>query len=210
MRLADLRARLQEPVAPKPLASRALALGLLVLLLLVLKLAIVDPVLDAQRSSNEALAEAFAQLARLQRIAATKPALEKMAAKLAGEIGSSDAFLRADTEALAGAALQQRLRALTEAQGIAPGEIQWGAEQAGKGLGRISVRVQMSTTLSHLYRLMQSIETGTSPLLFLDNVDIQSTGGQQPDPQKEMPLSVSFECYGYWLPASGLPAKAAP
>jgi len=207
-----LASRLRQPVALKPLAGRALALALLLLLLPAVKLAVVDPAIEAQQDSNAALAQAAGQLARLQRIAAAKPELEKLAAKLAGDIGSSDAFMRADTEALAGAALQQRLRGLIAAEGIAPGEIQWGAEQADKGLGRVSVRVQMATTLAPLYKLMETIEGSNSPLLFLDNVDIQASSGFQPgqDPQHETPLSVTFECYGYWLPSSGLPAKVAP
>ncbi len=199
-----------RPLAPGSLASRLAAIALAVAVALLAKAAVLDPALQAQRQTTEALGQAAAQLARLQAVAATKPRLEALAARLERDMGRSDAFLRADTEALAGAALQERLRSLAGSEGIALGAMQWGAEKAENGLGRVSVRVQISTSIGPLYALLAAIETGTPPL-FIDDIDIQGPPGPQPDhAYQPVPLSVSFDCFGYWLPPAGGAAKAAP
>ena len=188
-------------------ASRLGAILLLLGVILLAKEAVIDPIIDSLDQSRQAIDEAQVRLARIKAVAATKPQLEAVAAKMATDIGQSDAFMRADTEALAGAALQERLRNLTSAQGITVGAIQWAGGKTESGLGRISVRVQVMAPLGPLYALLGSIET-TMPLLFIDDIDIQATATGDPgQPLQEGPLSVSFDCYGYWLGPEGAPPK---
>jgi general secretion pathway protein M len=188
-------------------ASRLGAILLLLGVILLAKEAVIDPIIDSLDQSRQAIDEAQVRLARIKAVAATKPQLEAVAAKMATDIGQSDAFMRADTEALAGAALQERLRNLTSAQGISVGAIQWAGGKTESGLGRISVRVQVMAPLGPLYALLGSIET-TMPLLFIDDIDIQATASGDPgQPLQEGPLSVSFDCYGYWLGPEGAPPK---
>ena len=188
-------------------ASRLGAILLLLGVILLAKEAVIDPIIDSLDQSRQAIDEAQVRLARIKAVAATKPQLEAIAAKMATDIGQSDAFMRADTEALAGAALQERLRNLTSAQGISVGAIQWAGGKTESGLGRISVRVQVMAPLGALYALLGSIET-TMPLLFIDDIDIQATATGDPgQPLQEGPLSVSFDCYGYWLGPEGAPPK---
>lgn len=188
-------------------ASRLGAILLLLGVILLAKEAVIDPIIDSLDQSRQAIDEAQVRLARIKAVAATKPQLEAIAAKMATDIGQSDAFMRADTEALAGAALQERLRNLTSAQGISVGAIQWAGGKTESGLGRISVRVQVMAPLGALYALLGSIET-TMPLLFIDDIDIQATASGDPgQPLQEGPLSVSFDCYGYWLGPEGAPPK---
>ena len=199
------------PSAPRLTARQwASRLGAMLLLLGVILLAkegVIDPILDSVNQSREEIADAATRLSRIKAIAATKPELEAQAAKMMSDIGQSDAFMRADTEALAGAALQERLRTLTSAQGISLGAIQWAAGKTDSGLGRISVRVQITATLGPLYALLGSVES-TMPLLFIDDIDIQSTAGSDPgQPVQDGPLSVTFDCYGYWLGPENAPAK---
>ena len=199
------------PSAPRLTARQwASRLGAILLLLGVILLAkegVIDPILDSVNQSREEIADAATRLSRIKAIAATKPELEAQAAKMMSDIGQSDAFMRADTEALAGAALQERLRTLTSAQGISLGAIQWAAGKTDSGLGRISVRVQITATLGPLYALLGSVES-TMPLLFIDDIDIQATvGGDPGQPVQDGPLSVTFDCYGYWLGPEGAPAK---
>jgi len=190
--------------------SRLAAVLLLVAVILLLQQAVVDPILQSLQESRDAIADAATRLSRIKAIAATKPELEKLAAQMASDMGHSDAFLRADTEALAGAALQERLRQLTGAQGISLGAIQWAGGRTESGLGRISVRVQVTTTIGPLYELLGQVEA-TMPLLFIDDIDIQASGSSDPgQPQQAGPLSVSFECYGYWLGPEGAPPAAPP
>ena len=188
-------------------ASRLGAILLLLGVILLAKEAVIDPIIDSLDQSRQAIDDAQVRLARIKAVAATKPQLEAIAAKMATDIGQSDAFMRADTEALAGAALQERLRNLTSAQGISVGAIQWAGGKTESGLGRISVRVQVMAPLGPLYALLGSIET-TMPLLFIDDIDIQATATGDPgQPLQEGPLSVSFDCYGYWLGPEGAPPK---
>ena len=199
------------PSAPRLTARQwASRLGAILLLLGVILLAkegVIDPILDSVNQSREEIADAATRLSRIKAVAATKPELEAQAAKMMSDIGQSDAFMRADTEALAGAALQERLRTLTSAQGISLGAIQWAAGKTDSGLGRISVRVQITATLGPLYALLGSVES-TMPLLFIDDIDIQSTAGGDPgQPVQDGPLSVTFDCYGYWLGPENAPAK---
>ena len=199
------------PSAPRLTARQwASRLGAILLLLGVILLAkegVIDPILDSVNQSREEIADAATRLSRIKAIAATKPELEAQAAKMMSDIGQSDAFMRADTEALAGAALQERLRTLTSAQGISLGAIQWAAGKTDSGLGRISVRVQITATLGPLYALLGSVES-TMPLLFIDDIDIQATAGGDPgQPIQDGPLSVTFDCYGYWLGPENAPAK---
>jgi len=188
-------------------ASRLGAILLLLGVILLAKEGVIDPIIDSLDQSRQAIDEAQLRLARIKAVAATKPQLEAVAAKMVTDIGQSDAFMRADTEALAGAALQERLRNLTSAQGISVGAIQWAGGKTESGLGRISVRVQVMAPLGPLYALLGSIET-TMPLLFIDDIDIQATATGDPgQPLQEGPLSVSFDCYGYWLGPEGAPPK---
>jgi general secretion pathway protein M len=196
-------------LSARQVASRLGALLLLFLAVVMVKSMVVDPILDSLQESRASITEAAARLSRIKSIAATKPRLEELAAKMASDMGQSDAFLRADTEALAGAALQERLRQLTSAQGISLGALQWDADKTATGLGRISVRVQVTTTIGPLYELLGSVET-SMPLLFIDDLDIQGSGsgpGDPGQPSQPGPLSVSFECYGFWLGPTGGPAK---
>jgi general secretion pathway protein M len=188
-------------------ASRLGAILLLLGVILLVKEGVIDPILDSVNQSREEIANAATRLSRIKAVAATKPELEALAAKMMTDIGQSDAFMRADTEALAGAALQERLRTLTSAQGISLGAIQWAAGKTESGLGRISVRVQITATLGPLYALLGSIES-TMPLLFIDDIDIQATQASDPgQPTQDGPLSVTFDCYGYWLGPENAPAK---
>jgi general secretion pathway protein M len=188
-------------------ASRLGAILLLLGVIFLAKEGVIDPIVDSLDQSRQAIDEAQLRLARIKAVAATKPQLEAVAAKMVSDIGQSDAFMRADTEALAGAALQERLRNLTSAQGITVGAIQWAGGKTESGLGRISVRVQIMAPLGPLYALLGSIET-TMPLLFIDDIDIQATASGDPgQPLQEGPLSVSFDCYGYWLGPEGAPPK---
>ena len=69
------------------------------------------------------------------------------------------------------------------------------------------MRVQITATLGPLYALLGSVES-TMPLLFIDDIDVQATAGGDPgQAAQDGPLSVTFDCYGYWLGPEGAPAK---
>ncbi len=190
----------------RKLASRAAALAILLALIITLKSFIFDPALASLSQTHEAIAAAQDQLARLQGIAAEGPKLAQLEASLRQQLEHSPVFLRGNTEALVGAALQEKLRGLVASQGAAVSAIQWSSSKAENGFSRVAVRVQLTTTIRPLYLILASIETA-SPLLIVDDLNIQAqpTGTDPVSMSREIPLSVSFECFGYWSAEKATP-----
>jgi len=183
----------------KSLVNRVAAIALLLALLFAIKSYALDPTMDSLRQYDEAIAGAQDQLSRLEGVAAQAPKLREAEAALRQQLDQSPSFLRGSTEALVGAALQEKLRGLITAQGMAVNAIQWSSTKGDAGLSRVAVRVQLMTTLRPLYLILASIETA-APVLIVDDLEVQAQA-TNPDPAaatKEVPLSVSFECYGYW------------
>jgi general secretion pathway protein M len=190
------------------LARRLLALGLLLVPVAAVWALAIAPALSALEESDRTIAQAAAELARLRTIAGQRPALVAAAAQMRAEVGRGGAFLRAGTEALAGAALQQQLQALLAQQGIGAASMQWqGRRQEGQP-GLVSVRLQAATTLGSLVRLLAAIDRSV-PLLAVDEITIQAQPGASPaGGAGESPLSVSLECSAAWLPPAPATAKA--
>jgi general secretion pathway protein M len=111
-------------------------------------------------------------------------------------------YLTGRTDALAAAALQDRVHALISNQGGALESVQPIPGVEEQGLIRVTLRVQMSGTTDTLFDILYALEAGT-PVLFIDNVDIQSRAqaGQQGEAQSEAAppasLSIAFDLSGY-------------
>jgi len=193
------------------LARRAGALAILLALLLAFKSYVVDPAIGSWRQSDDAMSAAQDQLARLEGIAAEGPKLKQIENTLHQQLEHSPVFLRGNTEALVGAALQEKLRALVSAQGVAVSAIQWSSSKSSNGFSRVAVRLQMMASVRTLYLVLASVET-TTPLLIVDDLDVQaqSTGSDPASGSKDTPLSISLECYGYWSAEGGNLSGAAP
>lgn len=196
---------------PKGLVGRAGALVILLCALGLVKLAIFDPIADSLQYYSDTIADADAELSRLTRLAGMQAKLDAATVSLEGQVEHSGSFLRADSAALAGAALQQRIKNVVDSQGALLNAIQWLGSKEGSGLDRVAVRVQMTATIGPLYRVLRSVESA-SPALFIDDIDItaEPAPGDPGASSQATPLSVSFECFGYWLSAKAEPAKAVP
>ncbi len=196
---------------PKGLLGRAGAVTLLLCALGLIKLAIIDPITGTLQYYSDTIADADAELSRLTRLAGMQTRLDAATASLESQVEHSGSFLRADSAALAGAALQQRIKDAIGAEGALLNAIQWSGSKEDNGLDRVAVRVQMTATVGPLYRVLRAVE-GTPPALFIDDIDItaEPTAGDPGASAQATPLSVSFECFGHWLSTAAAPAKTAP
>ncbi|HTO85829.1 MAG TPA: type II secretion system protein GspM [Methylomirabilota bacterium] len=176
-----------------PWLSRLAALLLLAAVIAALDVFVVEPLTAAYARTDQAIEEARELLARYDRLGAARD-------DLAG-----------GTDALAAAQLQGRLKTLVESSGGTIGSMQTLPTVSEQDLKRVAIRLEMSAPLLPLLRVLQGLETGV-PLLFVDNMDVQSRliqlGGTD-DAQQEPVLAVGFDVYGY-LPPAAPAAQAQP
>ena len=187
-----------------PWISRLAALLLLAAVIAAGYLWVADPVLAAHRRVDESIAETRDLLGRFEKLAAARPSLEAQAAAVEQTPAATAYYLAGETDALAAAALQARVTALVEGSGGALASIQTLPSQAEEGFTRIAIRLQLSSSIESLVRILHGLETGV-PLLFLDNLEIQAPGASYAgaDPEfANQPLTVAFDLYGYLAPGA--------
>ncbi len=189
--------------APHLLARRVLALSLLAALLGTGYLLLIAPVAAERALNAESIADDRDLLERLDRLAAMRSGLAARLDAVRRQQAAQAFYLTEATDALAAAELQERVRAVIAGGGVTLRSIQILPAQDEEGFRRIAIRVQVSTALEGLFEIAYALET-TKPLLFIDNVDVQSrmvrqtTTGPAPDPM----LAVTLDLYGY-RPAEG-------
>lgn len=124
---------------------------------------------------------------------------EARIAALTRRIEESELYIRAETEALATAAIQQRLTRLAELNGAHLLTVEDLPARPGDGGLRIALRADIAATTDRLAALLYDLEADR-PYLFVEALDIRSrsSGSRNEQPQ---PLSVRLEVAGYMLPA---------
>jgi general secretion pathway protein M len=192
-----------------PWLSRLAALLLLAAVLAAGYMWAVEPIMAAHARADLAIAETRDLQARFARLAAARSSLEAQAAAVEKTPAATAYYLAGETDALAAADLQARVTTLVESSGGALASIQTLPSQVEEGFTRIAIRLQMSSSIEALVRILHGLETGV-PLLFLDNLEVQAPGAAYAgaDPSfAQQPLIVSFDLYGFLPPAV---AEAAP
>jgi general secretion pathway protein M len=134
---------------------------------------LVEPILIGYRETDQAIEEVQEQLLHFQRLAAMRPVLARQLEQLAAVQGSETYYLSGGTDALAAAALQDRVSALIDGNGGRLLSIQPLLGVDEEGFKRITVRVEMTATIEPLFETLYALETGM-PVLFVENLDIQS------------------------------------
>jgi general secretion pathway protein M len=186
-----------------PLISRMLALALLLGLVLLVAVVGVLPFAQSARTTGEALEFNRGMIARLLRSAAHPGFYDAQIEALVARIDDSGLYIRADTEPLAAAAVQEHLK---RAVGLYGGElrsVQSLPSLAEEELTRIGLRVVMTGTLGPMIHVLHELETG-EPYLFVDNLQIKSTKRRRRRAQEQRvdTLSIRFDVHGY-LPPEG-------
>ena len=174
--------------------SRALALGLLVAAVALALGVLLLPVVMLHKHYSDAIESLTDRLERYRRVAAQAPeyraALEAMREK-----NGRSFFLRNTAPNLAGAELQELVRAAIEANG---GRITTSQNQAPKDEGRfkqITVNVQFFASTPNLQKILHAVET-QQPYLVVENITMRPLNafrGFKPGPGQEPEINVQVD-----------------
>ena len=182
-----------------PPVSRLLALAILVGVVGGLYYGMVEPLLSNYASSRSSIGQLQDTLARYQRAARKLAPRQAELAALKQRQSAQDGFLQGANDTLVAAQIQNRIKALADAN---RGELRstqvLPAQDEGK-LRRITVRGQMSTSLPAALRVFYGLESAY-PLLFLDNVDLRARPTQLRDRNAAIDtdmIDLQFDVYGY-------------
>jgi general secretion pathway protein M len=154
----------------------------------------VEPWRAANRDLGRRIEAAERELAGLRAAAATLPELERRAA--APPDGAEEDYLTGESETIALADLQDRVRATAQAHGghtrstsvLAP------VEEAA-GFRKVGVQVELQIGTAGLRELLYQLESGR-PLLLVENLELRARPAA--DATVEEPsLDASFDLVGY-------------
>ncbi len=194
---------LDLPTGPR---GRALAVALLFCVAAIIWFGIGGPLLGWYADRADLLEERRTMLDRMTQVAGTLPELRREAAGLSHDGAAHQALLPGSTDALAGAALQERLQTMA-AQAEAPissAEVLPTIE-AGSSLRRIGVRISVRATMANVARLLAAIERA-SPRMLVDELELH---GQFLAAKPNRPaLSASLIVYGFRAAGTDAPVKA--
>lgn len=185
------------------IVSRLAALGLLGAVLLAAWFYAVVPVTAHVRQIDEQIAHNNELIDRLSRTIANRGTYGAQIEALARRIEESGHYIRAETEPLAAAALQEHLTRVMAGAGGELKSVQSLQSEQQDGLTRVGVRVVMRGEYGPLVQALYDLEVG-EPYLFIDNVRIKSQSSRRrlrrDAEEAETQLSIVFDLYGYLPP----------
>ncbi len=180
--------------------GQALALALLGLLLAVAWLAVAVPVLDRHAERADAVERRGALARRMAALAAGLPGLQQQQAAAAGAGPAAIAVLDGASDAIAAAALTQKLQEMAGQAGASLASTEaLPAEQQG-AYRRIAVRIAVSAPWPVLVRLLAAID-GATPQMLADELQIRGSRGFIRD--GAAPLEASWVVLGFRAGTSG-------
>ena len=180
------------PALPTGERGRILALGLLVLAIVVLWIGLVSPLLGWYGARAQRLADARSRYARETALIATLPQLRAAAAQAARTPTRS--LLEGDSDATAGAALQEQVQGMATTAGVSLTSIETlPAEQLGQ-YRRIGVRVEANAPLPVVVKLLNLVETA-EPRMKVDDMRLTATPVLAKN--ASLPLDSAFTVYGF-------------
>ena len=181
--------------------SRVSAIALLVALLAGAYGLGISPVISSYRANENAIAEAQVLVGRFDAVAAGERELQQRMREFTQLHASEPYYLTKETDALAAVELQNRVKDAIKKNGGTIRSIQSLAAEKEGEFQRVTLRVQVTTTIEPLFRIVYELET-TQPFLFLDNVDIKSRPPRVTADNKpvEPTLTVTLDLYGYQPP----------
>jgi len=196
-----------------PARQRALAAGLLLGAVVAVLLAVLAPLVLLHRHYDAAIADLSDRLQRYQRVAAQAPAL-RAALEAMQQRDGRRFFLRNSAANLAGAELQELVKAAIEGNG---GRITTSQNTSPREDGRfreIGVNVQFFAATPALQKILLAIETH-QPYLIVENLTarpLNAFRGFKPAPGQEPELNVQLDVGAWAFPEptrTAAPAKSA-
>jgi hypothetical protein len=192
-----------------PSRQRALAVVLLAAAIVALMAVVLGPVALLHRHYDRAITDTSDLLVRYQRIAAQAPELRKALDAMQQRDGRRF-FLRNTATNLAGAELQELVKAAIEGNG---GRITTSQNTSPREDGRfreIGVNVQFFATTPSLQKILLAIETH-QPYLIVNNLTarpLNAFRGFKPAPGQEPELNVQLDVGAWAYPETPKPAAA--
>lgn len=180
--------------------SRALAVGLLALAVLLALALLLVPFVLLHRHYDAAIDALQERLDVYRRVAAQAPELRKALDALRTRDGHRF-FLRNTAANLAGAELQDVVRAAIENNGGRITTIQIAQPREDGHFRQIGVSVQLFATTPNLQKILYTLETQT-PYALVDSITVRPLNafrGFKPPPGAEPELSVMLDTSGYTL-----------
>lgn len=178
--------------------QRALALALLVVAVVLVLSIVILPFYFLHRHYDDTIAEVSDRLERYRRVAAQAPEYRKALDAIREKDGRRF-FLKNTAPNLAGAELQEYVRAAIEGNG---GRITTSSNQSTRDDGRfkqIVVTVQFFATTPNLQKILYAIEA-QPPYLVVENMSIRPINafrGFKPGPGQEPEVNVQLDVGGY-------------
>jgi general secretion pathway protein M len=175
-----------------------LAVLLLLVAVAVLVRALLVPIWITYRDNRDAIAQAEDDIARYSRLSTRVDALSAMLAELDQTDSLNQYVLAQESEPLAAAALQDRVKSVVTGSGGTLTSTQVLPAVAGQGFERIIVNVRMAVTMDALQRVLYELESDL-PYLLVDDIIILSRGAarQRQTGRRVDFLDVRFNLYGY-------------
>lgn len=153
--------------------SRALALLLLAVAVFGGYVLFVHPWAAAYPDALAELRETRQRVERFRDLAARAETIAAQADASRQALLESGAFIEGASDALAAAAMQNRLDAAVEAAGGDLRSVRSQPSDTEEGMVRVRLRAQLGTNIHGLKRLLYMLETGT-PLLFIESLEVRA------------------------------------
>ncbi len=181
---------------PLPSGARGQALAIAITLLAVFIgwLGIVAPLLDAYDDRAETLRQQHAIVRRMEALVQTLPALREQAAAAVSSGLQTDAMLPGASDALAAAALQQKLDELAKASDVRIGSQEILPAQAAGAFRAIAVRVTINAPWRSLVALLLALAQAETPMV-ADELALRGPIASAHDP--DIPVDASFTVTSY-------------
>ena len=186
-------------------ASRLAALALSAGVAFACYLFVVAPIVAGYAETDAAVAQAAELLDRYRRVAAARTGLQERLDALKSRQSEIGTYLGGETDALAGAELQELVNATVAKGGGGLRSVQILPVKADGSFRRIGVRVQMTATIAQVLRVLHGLEAG-STLLFVDNLEVSNRRARRRRNQPvemDPTLLVRLDLFGYLIPRSG-------
>jgi general secretion pathway protein M len=178
---------------PEGRAGRILALSILALLLALAWLLVGDPLTGWYADRAAALQQRHLIAERMTQLVANLPALRR-AAQEGNQGPGAGTLVAGASDAVAGAALQQRVQDMAQSVGADLSSIEALPAARVGAYRRIGVRVALHATWPVVLRLMQAAET-SSPHMLVD--DVQLHGPRIAGAAAEPALDGTLVIYGF-------------
>lgn len=183
---------------------RALALALLLIAVAVVIRAVAVPLVTTYVENRDTIAQMEDSIVRYSRLSTRIETLESAVGSLEESDKLDDFVLAQESEPLAAAALQERVKSVVTTSGGTLTSTQVLPTETDQGFKRIIVNVRMAGSMDALQRVLHTLESDL-PYLLADDITIFARGARKRRRTAgavDM-LDVRFNLYGYMRAAGG-------